>query len=184
MFCTRQQWRYNWTTDIWPISLVELLYTLMQPTPLPTYAHDWWWLDYLFGEVFRIYRAAGSGHVRAGDVVGFYYPHQAGHWLGCPGANCFKADCPEFPTSAHGFASEDHWIRCWGEAFRVYTNGKSYGTVINSGDDIMLYYIQGDTWIAQGGGNTRKLPCPGSVRPPAFDRFDECALEAFKIWKY
>ena len=86
-----------------------------------------------WGEVFQIYRAAGSGRVRAGDIVGFYYPHQPGHWLGCPGANCAKFDCPGFPTSAHGFASVDHWIRYWGEVFRVYANGKSYGTVINSG---------------------------------------------------
>ena len=136
-----------------------------------------------WGEVFRIYRAAGSGHVRAGDIVGFYYPYQPGFWLGCAGANCAKSDCPGSPTTAHGFASEDHWVRCWGEVFRIYANGKSSGTVINSGDDIMLYYIQGDTWVSQGNGNTRKLPCPGSVRPPAFDKFDGCGWETFKIWK-
>ena len=183
LFCSRQQWRYNWTTDIRSNSLVELLWTLMQPTPLPTYVHDWWWLDRVWGEVFRIYRAAGSGHVRAGDIVGFYYPYQPGFWLGCAGANCAKSDCPGSPTTAHGFASEDHWVRCWGEVFRIYANGKSSGTVINSGDDIMLYYIQGDTWVSQGDGNTRKLPYPGSVRPPAFDKFDGCGWETFKIWK-
>ena len=79
--------------------------------------------------------------MRAGDIVGFYYPYQPGFWLGCAGANCANSDCPGSPTTAHGFASEDHWVRCWGEVFRVYANGKSSGTVINSGDDIMLYYI-------------------------------------------
>ena len=140
------------------------------------------WIN-CYGEVFQIYRASGPGRVRVGDLVGLYYPHQAGHWLGCPYEDCYKATCPGIPTITYGFASQDHWFRCFGEVFRIYANGKGNGAVINSGDDIMLYYVQGDTWIAQDDGNTRKQPCPGTVRPPPFDRFDECAWETFTIWK-
>ena len=36
------------------------------------------------GEIFQIYRATGSGQVRAGDLVGLHYPNTPGKWLGCP----------------------------------------------------------------------------------------------------
>ena len=70
LFCSRQQWRYNWTTDIRSNSLVELLWTLMQPTPLPTYVHDWWWLDRVLGWSFSnllsrwLWTCACWGHSR------------------------------------------------------------------------------------------------------------------------
>ena len=141
---------------------------------------DW---TFCFGEVFRIYRASGSGLVRVGDLVGLYYPHQSGRWLGCRGVNCAKDTCPGQPTTTHGFASHEHWYRCWGEVFIIYSKGKSDGTIINDGDDIMLYYLHDEIWVAQGDGNTQKLPCAGTARPPSLSKFDACTLETFTIWK-
>ena len=57
------------------------------------------------GEVFKIYRASGTGAVRVGDLVGIYYPHESGRWLDCSSDNCAKGTCPGTPTTAHGFAT-------------------------------------------------------------------------------
>ena len=145
--------------------------------------NDW---DTCYGEVFQIYRASGPGRVRVGDLVGLYYPNLPGKWFGCPGIGrgCVKTICPGHPTIAHGFAAQDNWYRCWGEVFRIYTNGKRNGDVINSGDDIMFYYIQEGNWISQPvTGNVAKFHCPGIVRPPPLSRFDVCPSETFKVWK-
>ena len=141
--------------------------------------NDW---TFCFGEVFKIYRASGPGQVHVGDLVGLYYLRER-KWLGCRGVNCTKDTCPGQPTTAHGFASEDHWYRCCGEVFRIYATGKSDGTIINDRDDIMLYYLQEQLWVAQDDGDTQKSPCAGTTRPPPLSKFDECLLETFMIWK-
>lgn len=136
-----------------------------------------------WGEVFRIYRAAGPGQIRVGDLVGIYYLNEDGRWLGCAGPYCAKATCPGRPTTENGFASRDHWYRCWGEVFRIYANDKNDTTVINYGDNIMLYYMSGHSWISQGYLGTEKKSCPGSLHPPQHDKFDRCSWEVFLFWK-
>ena len=135
------------------------------------------------GEVFKIYRASGPGQVRVGDLVGLYYPNVANQWLGCSGTTCPRSSCPGQPTTTHGFASEEHWYTCCGEVFKIYANGKSDCAVINSGDDIMLYYLEQGRWVAQGDGDTTTTTCAGTTRPPPVAKFDECYKETFKIWK-
>ena len=73
-----------------------------------------------WGEVFQFYRARGSGRVRVGDVVGVYYPYEAGKWLGCYRGNCVKATCPGTPSNTYGFQSQDKWTVCPGEVFKIY----------------------------------------------------------------
>lgn len=137
-----------------------------------------------WGEVFRIYRLGGPGSVRVGDFVGLYYPRQIGTWLGCSGSYCAKATCPGNPTHAFGFASNEKWLQCWGEVFVIYAYGKSTGAVIKPDDQIVLYYLQQNLWLAQGpSGSTRKLPCLGTSRPPSLAKHDVCAWETFRIWK-
>ena len=136
-----------------------------------------------FGEVFRIYRASGTGQVRVGDLVGLYYPATAGIWLGCTGNTCPRSSCPGQATTAHGFASEENWYTCCSEVLKIYANGKANGDAINSGDDIMLYSLDLGRWVAQGDGDTTTTTCAGTTRPPPAAKFDECYKETFKIWK-
>lgn len=135
------------------------------------------------GESFQIYRARGSGALQVGDLVGVHYPHTHGTWLGCPGNECDRQTCPGNPTLTHGFSSDEKWHTCGGEVFKIYAYGKNLGSTINNGDLIMLYYLAGGLWVAQGYGNTIKLPCPGTVRPPPRERYDACAWESFIIVK-
>ena len=137
------------------------------------------------GLVFQIYRASGPGQVHVGDLVGLYFPNESGKWLGCREDNCAKHTCPGQPTTAHGFASQEHWYRCCGEVFKIYSKGKSDGALINDRDDIMLYYLHDELWVAQGDGDrdTIKLPCAGTTRPPPLSKFDVCRWETFTIWK-
>lgn len=89
-----------------------------------------------WGEVFRFYRARGSGRVRVGDVVGVYYPTQPGKWLGCSGGNCAKATCPGTPSTTYSFQNREKWTVCPGEVFVIYAQGKTVGSVINEHDII------------------------------------------------
>ena len=136
-----------------------------------------------WGEVFQVYRASGPGQIHVGDLVGLHYPRGSIKWLGCRGVNCTKDTCPGQPTTAHGFASHEHWYRCWGEVFKIYSKNKSDGTIINDGDDIMLYYLHDELWVAQDDGDTQKSPCAGTTRPPPLSKFDICPSETFTIWK-
>ena len=136
-----------------------------------------------WGEVFRIYRASGPGQVSVGDLVGVYYPREAGHWLGCSGNTCPKSSCPGQNTTAHGFASEEHWYTCCSEVFKIYASGKANGAAINSGDDIMLYSLDLGRWVAQDAGDATTTTCAGTTRPPPAGKFDECHQETFTIWK-
>ena len=58
--------------------------------------------------------------------------------------------------------------------------GKTRGP-IQSVDDIALYYLQGEKWVAVSGDmvNTR---CVGTVCLPTVTKFDSCAPEKFRIW--
>ena len=135
------------------------------------------------GAVFRIYRMKGPGYVTVGDFIGIRYPREDRQWLGCTADMCAKSGCPGKPTDKNGFASEEHWLRCTGEVFRIYAMGKKEDEIINSGDDIMLYYLQGNTWLSLGDENVVKATCPGISRPPGQNRYDECATEVFRIVK-
>lgn len=141
---------------------------------------DW---THCWGEVFTIYRANGPGSVRVGDLVGIYYPHDR-RWFGCAGSRCAKATCPGYPTIENGFATQELWYRCWGEVFKIYAKGKSSGSIINSDDDVTLYYLQDQNWVAQGYDfPTVKRPCLGTARPPPLSTYDCCPHETFRIWK-
>ena len=137
------------------------------------------------GEVFQIYRASGPGEIRVGDLVGIYYPHEIRRWLGCSGNVCRRSTCPGQPTAAHGFATQDRWNTCRGDVFRIYANGKSDNTSLNSGDDIFLYHVDANSWVSIVSGNAviKQLSCPGHSLPPAHSTYDRCHKELFRIWK-
>ena len=136
-----------------------------------------------WGEVFRIYRLHGPGAVRVGDIVGIYYPHQSGHWLGCSVNPCGLDSCPGQPTTLYGFQNTESWFVCWGEVFKIYARGKNLGAQINAHDDVMLYYLQGQTWVGLSIHQVHHDPCPGTVRPPPNERYEICWGENFEIWK-
>ncbi len=135
------------------------------------------------GEVFRIYRKSGRGAVRVHDLVGLYYPRESGRWLGCAGNKCGKAPCPGQPTRHYGFNHRNKWNGCWGEVFRIYAKGKKRHAVVNSDDEISLYYVRGKAWVSQGFHQTVKRGCLGNSLPPSVSKYDGCAHETFTIWK-
>ncbi len=135
------------------------------------------------GEVFRIYRALGPGAVRVHDMVGLYYPRESGKWLGCNAPKCGKYTCPGQPTNRYGFSQRHRWNRCWGEVFRIYAKGKKRRAVVNSDDEIALYYVRGRAWVSQGFHQTVKRGCLGNSLPPSVSKYDRCAHETFTIWK-
>ena len=97
---------------------------------------DW---THCWGQVFRMYRAAGPGNILNGDFVGLYYVHENkwfSMWEGLP----HKATCPGNPSSASGFQEYLKWFKCAGEVFQVYAKGKSIGAKIIDQDIISLYY--------------------------------------------
>ena len=55
--------------------------------------------------------------------------------------------------------------------------------VINSGDDIMLYYEHGKDWAYLGYGYAIKDNFPGSSCPPADSKHDKCWDNLFRIQK-
>ena len=134
-----------------------------------------------WGEVFRIFRMRGPGRVVAGDVIAINYPRETGTWFGCAGKYCGKARCPGNPTSAHGMSSEEKWYQCWGEVFKIYARGKPLGAPIYAHDHIMLYYVNGKSWVGLVDRYPNKRTCPGSVRPPHRSRY-ECWGENFELW--
>ena len=137
--------------------------------------------NHCFGEVFQIYRPS-PGDIRSGDLVALHYPQQHAKWLGCLGNVCHKEGCPGHPSTQYGFSREDRWYQCNGEVYRIFAYGKSTGAIINSGDDVMLYFLITKTWVNGEGLIDGKNPCPGS-EPPRQDKFDVCAHEVFKIIK-
>jgi len=135
------------------------------------------------GEIFQIYRARGPGTVKVGDVVGIHRPYQLGHWLGCSQSNCGRSTCPGTPTTAYGFQNTENWLRCYGEVFKIYARGKSLGSAITAHDAVMLFYIQGQNWVALDTTYVGHHTCPGTARPPPPSKYDRCNGEVMEIWK-
>jgi len=136
-----------------------------------------------WGEVFQIYRASGPGTVKVGDLVGIYYPRERGRWLGCPTEKCGKATCPGIPTIAYGFQNRENWLRCYGEVFKIYARGKSLGSAITAHDPVLLFYIQDQNWVGLDTTYVLHHTCPGTVRPPPSNKYDQCWGEVMEIWK-
>ena len=136
-----------------------------------------------WGEVFQFYRARGSGRVRVGDVVGVYYPYEAGKWLGCYGGNCVKATCPGTPSTTYGFQSQDKWTLCPGEVFKIYAQGKTVGSNINEHDIIMLYYVIGSQWVDLADTIVARGSGPGTTHPPSASTYESHSTYTLEIWK-
>ena len=136
-----------------------------------------------WGEVFRFYRARGSGAVRVGDVVGVYYPREPGKWLGCSGGNCVKATCPGTPSTTYGFQNSEKWTVCVGEVFVIYAQGKRVGSVINERDIIMLHYLIGNQWVNLANTIVARGSGPGRTRPPSAATYERNWSYTLEVWK-
>ena len=153
--------------------------TICKPAPCPGGYFDGSDWSNCWGEVFEIYKSNGPSDIHSGDLVGFHYPRENGKWLGCSDDDCKRAPCPGKPTTAYGFSSPDKWVNCWGEVFKIYGYSKNNGDDINSGDEIMLQYVNTGQWV-DGNGDIDKATCPGSA-PPHTSKFDTCSFQVFKI---
>ena len=91
-----------------------------------------------FGEVFRIYRARGPGHIVNGDFVGLYYIAQ-NTWFSMYRGKGGKSSCPGIATAAHGFADLSKWFLCGAEVFQIFVKGRRMSERITDQDDVALY---------------------------------------------
>lgn len=145
--------------------------------PLFTNGGDW---SKCAGEVFQIFRAAGPGSVKVGDVVGFYI---ADEWFSMVRGKGQRATCPGTPTINYGFATKDKWRQCYGEVFQIYAKGKSIGDAIENHDYINIYYVHDKKWVGLVGNYPPGFAtCPGEIQPPPPDRYTKCWGEAFELW--
>ena len=95
-----------------------------------------------WGEVFRMYRAAGPGNILNGDFVGLYYPRE-NKWFSMFQGRGRRLTCPGNPSNTYGFQDFRRWFLCGSEVFRVYAKGKPIGAKITDQDTIALYYPTG-----------------------------------------
>ena len=135
------------------------------------------------GERFRIYRASGPGIVRAGDLIGIYYPYGSS-WLGCAGSECVRASCPGTLSTTYGFQDIERWYRCYGEVFKIYARGKGIGDAIEEHDHVSLFHLQQQKWLSMTETIATISSCPGSVRPRTIGNYERCWGETFEIWTW
>ncbi len=139
------------------------------------------WIN-CYGEVFQIYRMAGSGDVIVGDIVGIYYP-KTSNWYSLASPQALLAGCPGQPTIANGFRDHLRWFTCFGEVFKIYAYGKDVGDTIFAHDHVTLCYIHDQSWASLANAVSGHEGCPGTALPPPPDRYDKCWGEVFEIWK-
>ena len=137
-----------------------------------------------YGEVFRMYRAAGHGNILNGDFVGLHFPHQ-NNWLSLLLGKGHTNTCPGNPHGTFGFQDFTRWFKCSGEVFQVYVKGKKLGTPIVDQDTLSLYYPGGiKNVIFKPDGvtlSTCMLDKSGFTRPPSNQAFDECKYMGVEI---
>ena len=134
-----------------------------------------------WGEKFTIYSKHARGRpIKVGDQVGLYFNRHK-KWFGCPHHRCCKYPCPGRPSYHYGFQHPSYWHRCAGEVFTIYAMGKCNGQTINHKDAIMLRYK--NKWVSLWAGKADKRTCPGYLVPPPTNKYDQCAGEAFEIFK-
>ena len=73
------------------------------------------------------------------------------------------------------------WSSCAGDVFTIYAMGKCNGHAITHKDAIMLRYK--NKWVSLWAGKADKRTCPGYLVPPPTNKYDQCAGEAFEIFK-
>ena len=128
---------------------------------------------------FRIYRHRGRGPLRNGDIVGLHNPKR-NQWLGCCARECRRSSCPGNVNFAYGFQSQEKWVRCYGEVFRIYARGRRMGEYIMSQDQVALYFLQKGSWLYSH-GHFYKNTCMGAHRPPNDSMYERCLHSTFEI---
>ena len=101
------------------------------------------------------------------------------YWLGCPGVNCFKANCPNL------YMEGEDWTNCWGEVFEIY-RASGPGEVL-VGDVVGLHYPrERGRWFSMDGEIGHKDPCPGTPNNTNgfedTEKWYQCCDEVFKIY--
>ena len=139
------------------------------------------------GEVFQIYRVAGPGQVKVGDIVGFYSPLKR-QWMSAVGTQTHLSPCPGIPQNSHHRPTRDPKNRCWGEVFQIYARGKNEGQPIDQLDHVMIYYSRQKGFLQYPHTNGRKnglvrSTCPGECLPPPASSYERCFQNVFAIHK-
>ena len=132
-----------------------------------------------WGEVFRLFRAAGDGNIRSGDYVGLYYPRE-GRWFSIYNGIGHKEPCPGNPTATYGFHSRSSWSCCGGEVFQVFAKGKGHGAIITDQDTLAFYYPCGRKFVSFQARQVLLSSCINSC-PPSSAHFDRCIAETVEI---
>lgn len=136
------------------------------------------------GEIFKMYRASGSGSILSGDFVGLYYPHGK-QWFSMFNGRGHKQGCPGKPSTTLGFERIRNWLHCSAEVFQVYAKGKPEGAEITDQDTISLYYPNSRNNVVFKTDeivlDTCMMKKSGDSRPPSNHAFDVCTNMAVEI---
>ena len=137
-----------------------------------------------YGEVFRIVRPLGAGHILTGDFVALYYPRES-NWFSVFTGRGQKSPCPGTFNEQHGFVRFEKWFECGGEVFQVFAKGKGYGETITDQDTLSFYYPLGRTYVKflidQVVASQCMLEKSDNKRPPSNEAFDRCLSDSVEI---
>ena len=136
-----------------------------------------------WGEVFKLYRAAGPGYIHVGDFVGLYIPRVL-QWFSLFQNYGHKGSCPGIPSLHTGFQSAAFWQKCAAEVFQIYAKGKPNGAIITDQDTLMFYVPFAHTFVQFRRDKILTSDCllllSRQRRPPINEAVDLCPLETVK----
>ena len=142
---------------------------------------DW---THCWGEVFRMYRAAGRGHILNGDFVGLHYIRE-NRWFSMFQSYGRKLTCPGSPSATYGFQNFQKWLMCGSEVFRVYAKGKPYRAPITDQDTISLFFPSGKQHVVFRTNGVVLSRCmlerSGYSQTPSNRAYDECKYMSVEI---
>ena len=137
-----------------------------------------------FGEVYRIVRPRGAGHILTGDFVGLYFP-RGSNWFSALAGRGHRANCPGTFNQEYGFTSLEKWFECGGEVFQVFAKGKGYGETITDQDTLSFYYTLDRTYVQFLTDKVVTSQCmlekSDFTQPPSNEAFDRCFNDSVEI---
>ena len=127
--------------------------------------------------LFSLVIASNANYLRDSDHLRLRFLGVPDMWLGCSFSVCDMRDCPTDSGRPWDFN------RCTGEVFQIFGQGGYPGSVIRSGQHIMLKWPRAhNNWIGcKNNHRCYKTTCPGSITQ-ARGRFSRCDGENFTIY--
>ena len=131
---------------------------------------------------FKMYKAVGSGYIRAGDFVALQYPYKGSStWFSLKN-NVGQISTCIVPSSSGCLK----WAQCHTALFRVYARGKRIGAAIANNDIIALYHpdVNVKSFLKLGSYGVGRSQCLLNRLPPTTATFDRCRADTAQLIIY